>query len=30
MIFESSDDHAVVHDHVNEDWVAMVGAAPRL
>lgn len=25
-LFESSGDHAVVHDPVNEDWVALVGA----
>jgi hypothetical protein len=26
MLFESSDDYAVVRDPVNEDWVALVGA----
>ena len=26
VLFESSDDHAVAHDPVNEDWVALVGA----
>jgi hypothetical protein len=26
VLFESSDDYAVVHDPVNEDWVALVGA----